>query len=94
MLISGRNQIKRMLLFSEEKSSDIFTGFGLALVNKEDPKAYSYIKQIIDEAQKYGKLEGRFSRLSAGMEKYPTVVTLILSIITLILAISNILPYK
>lgn len=93
-LISGKNQIKRMLLFSEEKIAELLTSFGLALIHNEDSKVYSSLSQLIKEAQKYGKLEGRLKRMLAGIEKYPHFLTFVLSILAIILAILGILPYE
>jgi len=94
LLISGKNQIKRMLLFSEEKISELLINFGLALIHDEDSKAFSISKKLICEAKKYGKLEGRLQKILAGMEKYPHFLTFVLSILAVILAILGILPYK
>jgi hypothetical protein len=95
MLITGRNQIKRMLFFSEEKPiSAILSNFGLSLVSNEEREAYSSLKRLIEEVQKYGKLEGRLSGILAQMKKYDVVVTWILLLIPIILAILGILPYK
>lgn len=94
MLISGKNQIRRMLLFSEEKIADLLTNFGLALVHNEDSKAFSILNKIINEARKYGKLEGRLQRFLSSLEKYPHSLTFFISIIALLLAILGILPYK
>jgi hypothetical protein len=94
MLISGKNQIRRMLLFSEEKIADLLTSFGLALVHNEDSKAFSVLNKIINEARKYGKLEGRIQRFLSSLEKYPHLLTFFISIIAFLLAILGILPYK
>ena len=94
MLIRGKNQIRRMLLFSEEKIAELLTSFGLALIHNEDSKAFSVLNKLIDEAGKYGKLEGRLQKILAGMEKYPHSLTFVLSILAIILAILGILPYK
>jgi len=93
LLINGKNQIKRMLFFSQGNISEILTSFGLALIHNEDHKAYSSVKQLIEETQKYGKLEGRFHVIVAQTKKYDVVVTWILLLIPIILAILGILPY-
>lgn len=87
MLINGKSQIRRMLLFSEEKIAELLTGFGLALIRNEDSKAFSFLNKIIAEAEKYGKLEGKFQKILSKIEKYPHFVTFVLSILALLLAI-------
>lgn len=94
MLISGKNQIRRMLLFSEEKIAELLISFGLALVHNEDSKAFSVLNKIINEARKYGKLEGRLQKFLRSLEKYPHSLTLFISILALLLATLGILPYK
>jgi len=94
MLISGKNQIRRMLLFSNEKIAHLLTSFGLALVHDEDSKAFSILNKIISEAKKYGKLEGRLQKFLSTLEKYPHSLTFAISIFALLLAILGILPYK
>ena len=59
----GKKQIKRMILFSTENISDLFANFGLALITDDHPTAYYFIHKIIDEAKKYGKLEGWFDKI-------------------------------
>jgi hypothetical protein len=90
LLISGRDQIKRMLFFSDVNVSETLTSFGLSLVHNEDQEAYSSLKRIIEETQKYGKLEGRFQRILGGMEKHQTAMTLIIWMASIVLAIIGI----
>jgi hypothetical protein len=95
MLINGRNQIERMLFFSEvEPTSTILTNFGLSLVSNEEREAYSSLKRLIEEVQKYGRLEGRLSAILTQMKKYDVIVTWILLLIPIILVILGIPPYK
>jgi hypothetical protein len=64
LLNKGRKEIKRLLLFSTDKRIiDLFINFGLTLVNNYDASAFSFLKSIIGETEKYGKLEGWFDRI-------------------------------
>lgn len=94
LLINGKDQIRRMIFFSEGNIPEILINFGLALVHNDNPKAYSSLKQLIAEAQKYGKLKRRLSRILARMEKYNVIVTWVLLLIPIILGVLGYLPYK
>lgn len=80
----GKKQIKRMLLFSTENISEFFSNFGLALINNDDPTAYQYLHNILDEAGQYGKLEGWFDKIRG----QATTLQIILVSISIIVGIA------
>jgi hypothetical protein len=84
LLSNGKRQIKRMLLFSEEKIPQIFYGFGLTLVNNDDPMAYRFLKQILKEANKYGKLAGTLETIEDTLKSVKGIIALISSIVVII----------
>ena len=97
LLIKGRNEIKRMLLFSKKDIAGLLLKFGMAMVHKNDSEAYSSLSQIIKEARRYGEMKGRFQKFLVGVEKYYNLAALILSIIAIasvILQFLGLLPYK
>ena len=87
-LSRGKNQIKRMLLFSNENTYELFTNFGLALVNNDDPTAHRFIKHIIHEAERYGTMEGWLQKIQS---KASNVNTILLSVSAAVGIIASIL---
>ena len=58
LLAKGKTQIHRMLLFSKENVSGLFTKFGLSFVRGEDQQAFSNLKELVTEVKKYGEPKG------------------------------------
>ena len=57
LLNGGRAELKRLLLFSTDRQlPQLFINFGVTLINGYDASAYSFLKSIINETEKYGKL--------------------------------------
>lgn len=57
-LANGRKQLRRMLKFSGEKNPELLLNFGCSIYWDCHPMAFLYLKQIIHNAEEYGKLEG------------------------------------
>jgi len=93
LLTNGKKEIRRMLLFSEDKMPELLRSFGLALVRKEDTKAFASLKQILSEVEKYGELKEGFGML-VSVEKYPTLVSLVFSVISLVVTLYLLLSGK
>ena len=87
LLRSGKNAICRMLMFSQDEIPQLFMNFGLAFVKDDHPKAFSHLKQIVEEARKYGGLKGRVHRFLSAIEQYPHAIPWILTIVTIVAAI-------
>lgn len=65
LLIKGKTQIKRMVLFSKENIAELFIKFGLAFVRGEDQEAFSNLKKLVNEVLKFGQPTGFFSKFLA-----------------------------
>jgi len=90
----GKTQIKRMILFSTENISEFFSNFGLALINNDHPTAYQHLHHIIDEAGKYGKLEGWFDKIRGQATTLQIIlvsISIIVGIVVSLVTILNIL---
>jgi len=87
LLRSGKNEICRMLMFSKDNISDLLMKFGLAFVRNDDPEAFSILQQLVDKVREYGEPKWRFRRFLSGIEQYPHASPLILTIITVVIAI-------
>lgn len=92
LLSSGKTPIRRMLLFSENNTLELLRNFGLALVRKEDPKAFKLLNQIVSEVRNYGELKGTLRKILGALEKYQNLFTLLLFIASVILVVLGILP--
>jgi len=97
LLISGKTEIRRMLLFSKEKIPELLMNFGLSFVRGEDQEAFSSLTRLVERVKIYGEPRGRFRRFLAGLEQYPTFFNFLLSmaifVVSVVLAILGILPY-
>jgi len=93
LLISGKRQIRRMFLFSEDRIPELLRSFGLALVRKEDTIAFAFLKQILPEVEEYGELKEGFGMFIA-VEKYPTLISLVFSLISLAVTLYLLLSGK
>jgi hypothetical protein len=83
LLTSGKNQIGRMLLFSEAKVKELVSNFALALVNHDDPKAYLYLRHILKEVEKFGKIEGWQKRIESQLKSLKGIIGIIATIVTI-----------
>ena len=86
-LRSGKNTISRMLMFSKDEVSALLRDFGLAFVRDDSPEAFSHLKQLINKAEEYGELKGRFRRFLSTIEQYPHALPWILTIILIVAAL-------
>jgi len=86
-LRNGKNQIKRMVMFSNDNISELFADFGLAFVRSDDPKAFTNLNKIIENAKIYGELKSRIGSALGRIEHYPISLQIVTSIIILLLAI-------
>lgn len=77
LLGRGEVQIGRMLLFSEKDIKQLLAKFALALVNDEDKKAHVLLTVLINEIEKYGKLESLTKRIENKLTSWQTIVALI-----------------
>lgn len=77
LLARGQNQLGRMLMFSEEKVRELLANFALALVNHNDPMAYRFLKNLIGEVEKYGKLEGWQKRIETHLTSLKGIIEII-----------------
>ncbi len=92
IISKGRNEIKRLLLFSSDKRiPDLFINFGLTLINDYDASAFSFLKAIIGETEKYGKLEGWFDRVRGQATTMQIILVSISIIIGIVVSIVTIL---
>lgn len=87
-LRSGKNEISRLLMFSEDNISRLFMDLGLAFVRSDDPKAFLSLKQLVLRVREYGEPKGRLSRLLSGIEQYPHASPVILTIIIIAIALA------
>lgn len=91
LLRRGKNIFKRMLLFSEEDVADNLSNFGAALANGDDPLAFAYLKQILSQMKKYGKIEGWLKRIATPANQINLLVGLIVTSVTLVISLLNFL---
>ncbi len=84
LLSKGRRQMARMFTFSEEKIPELLLAFGTSLYYNDDPLAYLFIGQFIQETQKFGKIEGLPKRIENMVKSYKGIIALVISIITII----------
>lgn len=91
-LNKGRKEIKRLLLFSTEKElPELFINFGLCLINGYDASAFSFLKSIIGETEKYGKIEGWFDRVRGGATTIQILLVSISILIGIVVSVVTIL---
>jgi len=92
----GKTEISRMLMFSRENISNLLMNFGLAFLRDDDPEAYEYLAQLLDEVAEYGEPKGRLQRFLGAIETYPQSLTWILTtmifIVSLLLTIFGYRP--
>ena len=84
LIAGGEIQIGRMLLFSEGKVQELLSNFALTLVNHDDPLAYLFLNQLIEEIEKYGKLEDWRKKIENLSTSVKGIVGIIATIITII----------
>jgi len=87
LLASGEMEIERMLMFSERKNKEILINFALSLVNNDDPKAFIYLKSLICEVEKYGKMENLPKRIENQITSLRGIVALIGAMVAIIATI-------
>jgi uncharacterized protein YaaR (DUF327 family) len=61
------------------------------LVNNDDPTAYKSLKKLIDEIDKYGKLEILSKRIENELKKWKGIVALVGAIITIVATIVSLI---
>lgn len=79
-LINGNKAICRMVLFSKDNISQLFTNFGASLVNNNNPKAFIDLNALIGKAKEYGDLKGRLPTVLDRIERYPVTIPTVWSI--------------
>jgi hypothetical protein len=84
LLSGGISQIERMLVFSGSKTSKMFLDFALAFINGDDIVAHKQLKRIINETEKYGKLESKSERIANQLRSARGIVSLVSGVTTLI----------
>lgn len=87
LLGSGETEIARMLMFSKVDKKKLLTDFAMSLVNQDDPEAFRFLKRIVDEIEKFGKLENRTQRIENKLKKWKNVLAIIGGSITIIATI-------
>lgn len=93
LLTRGKTQIHRMLLFSKEKVSELFTKFGLSLVRGEDQEAFSNLTELVKEVKKYGEPRGRFYGFLATLKQIRFFLLFVTVVIELIIVVLKILGF-
>jgi hypothetical protein len=84
----GRNQISRMVMFSEmEYLPYLLRDFGFAFIRNDSPEAFSSLNQLIKEVEKYGELKGRIGRFLSGLERYPNSLPWLIPIVIIVIGI-------
>jgi len=84
LLASGQTQIGRMLVFSGSKTKELFANFAVSLVNNDDEIAYLYLTHIIEEVEKYGRLEAIAKRIENQIKSWKGVVTIVGALVAII----------
>ena len=81
-----------MLLFSTDRRlSDLFINFGTTLVNHYDASTFSFLKEIIEQTEKYGKIEGWFDKIKGRattlqiiLYSFSILIGIVISVITIL----------
>ncbi len=88
LLTNGKKELKRLLLFFTDKGvSDLFINFGLTLINGYDASAFGFLRGLVTETEKYGKLEGWFDKIkgrSSALQVVSVSVASILGVVTIL----------
>jgi hypothetical protein len=87
ILSNGKNQLRKMLTLSENQVPELFIRFGTCVKEKDDPLAYLFLKALLKEIQRYGKIEGTFRKLENIVTSYKGLTALIISIVTIVIAL-------
>jgi hypothetical protein len=87
LLSNGKKPFRRMLTFSEIGIPELLLRFGACVQNKDDPLAYLFLKSLLKETKRYGKIEGIFKKLERFVTSYKGLTALIISIITIVIAL-------
>ena len=95
LLNTGRNELKRLLLFSTDRRlPELFINFGITLVNGYDASAFSFLKTIVDKTEKYGKIESWFDKIRGGATTIQVIlysISILIGIIVSVVTISKLL---
>jgi hypothetical protein len=83
LLANGETQIGRMLLFSEGKVRELFANFAINLVNNNDSMAFLYLTSLIEEVEKYGKLEGLSQRIERRIKSWKGIIAVVGAIVAI-----------
>lgn len=90
-LENGNKSVKRMILFSTQDLMGMFERFALAFIHSRDADSFFTVKDIINEARLFGEMKSLTQRALGRLERYPTVVyvvwTIVSTVISIILAI-------
>lgn len=87
LLSNGKKPFKRMLTFSEIDMPQLLLRFGSCIQNNDDALAYLFLKAILKETKEYGEIEGVFGKLERYVTSYKGITGLVISIITILLAL-------
>jgi uncharacterized protein YaaR (DUF327 family) len=66
-----------MLMFLKADKKKLLTDFALSLVNYNDPETFLSLKKLIDEIEKFGKLESRIRRIENTLKKWKSIIAII-----------------
>jgi hypothetical protein len=86
-LLNGGDELQKMIVFSSKETQNLFLKFSFAFVNGNDEEAHNQLKKIIQEAEKYGKLENRFQKISDQLTGWEGLITALISLIGSIIAL-------
>lgn len=70
-------------MFSKQNVKKLLLNFGLTLVNHDDPTAYRYLKQLMREIEKFGKIESLREKIEKQLKSFKGIISIVLSIATL-----------
>jgi hypothetical protein len=87
LLICGKTELSRMVMFSNDETSQLLLDFGLAFGRNDDPEAFAKLKQLTERVREYGEPAGKISRFLGIVEQYPHSLPFILTILILAIAI-------
>ena len=89
LLVNAEVETSRMVMFSKNNIEKLMMKLGLAFVRNDDPNAFSYFKQLVNEVQdfEYRKPKGRIRSFLTEVEAYPNFFKLLFSIVVFVVPI-------
>lgn len=86
-LSNGKKSFRRMITFSEIGIPELLLRFGTCIETKDDPLAYLFLEALIKEAKHYGEMDGLLRRVERFLTSYKGLTALIISVITIVIAL-------